>query len=528
MKLNKLTIALLTSAAAAGCLGNIGNAHAADTKWRFGMITDSQKGDSDDAGSNGVGTYMLNAIVADLFPKNVSAVIAAGDIVESVSAALNTSGFTSQLNTWKASMKPFYDASIPVRPIRGNHEVAGVYLSGSPTTAWRDAFDLPTNGPSGDSELTYSFVQQNALFLGIDTFTGTLGSAKNPPTSWVTSQLNASTSTHAFVYGHAPLYGRNHDDTFTGSTRENFISAMVAGGVKMYVSGHDHQYSRSVILDDAGNVRLIQLILPPAGEKRYGTDATSDPTHNVDIKAVNGQSGYAVTEVWGPKVTVTVYGTPQLYSTSGATNGVGNYSFSIIDKFTYYDNGKEYYVKQGGSYAGLGASVARGGGYLGSSAKILAGTNSDKVEYVAMGFMTADNFSSIVYKDKAAAVISDVFEVCGLENNLNTDSSDTYVLELSFQADNIPGLNGISGLRLAEVNDNGVWTVLEGDIIMGAWNAGYGLGTYGIDVATNTMWGVLDHQGQFAVISTAVPEPLTLGMMAAGLLGLGLRRKRSE
>ncbi len=515
MKLNNLTIALLTSAAAAGWLGNIGNAHAADTKWRFGMITDSQRGEDSEPGSNGVGTIMLNAIVADMYPKNVSAVISAGDQIEGVAVSFSRDGMRSQLKTWLSCMAPFTNAGIPVMAVRGNHEAwAGPYDA---VSGWRAEMNLPSGY---ENELTYAFTSNNALFLAIDEFTTTgnlVPGMKDLPLSWMSSQFASSTAEHRFVYGHAPLYGRNHDDGYTGSARTNFINTMVAGGVKMYISGHDHQYSRSMVLDDAGNVLLLQLILPPSGEKTYGANTTSDPVHNVDVKAVTGQSGYAVTEVWGPKVTVTVYGTP-----------TGNYTFSVIDRFSYYDNGKEYYVKQGGSYAGLAASVAKGGGYLGSSAKILAGTNSDKVEYVAMGFMTADNFSSIVYKDKAAAVISDVFEVCGLENNLNTDSSDTYVLELSFQADNIPGLNGISGLRLAEVNDNGVWTVLEGDIIMGAWNAGYGLGTYGIDVATNTMWGVLDHQGQFAVISTAVPEPLTLGMMAAGLLGLGLRRKRSK
>jgi len=145
-----------------------------------------------------------------------------------------------------------------------------------------------------------------------------------------------------------------------------------------------------------------------------------------------------------------------------------------------------------------------------------------------MGFMTTDNFSAVFHQDMYAAFVSDVFEVAGLEKSLTTDSADTFVLQLSYQAGSIPGFYSLDGLRLAEVDDNGAWTVLEGNIIMGAWNAGYGLGTYGIDTATSTLWGVLDHQGQFAVVSTfaTVPEPCTLAVMAAGLLGLGVRRKR--
>ena len=48
------------------------------------------------------------------------------------------------------------------------------------------------------------------------------------------------------------------------------------------------------------------------------------------------------------------------------------------------------------------------------------------------------------------------------------------------------------------------------------------LGSYGVDIVSNTVWGVLDHNSQFS----AVPEPATLGLLALAGLALISRRKR--
>jgi DNA repair exonuclease SbcCD nuclease subunit len=34
--------------------------------------------------------------------------------------------YKEQLNSWKAIMKPLYDAGIPIYVIRGNHEAASI------------------------------------------------------------------------------------------------------------------------------------------------------------------------------------------------------------------------------------------------------------------------------------------------------------------------------------------------------------------------------------------------------------------
>jgi hypothetical protein len=63
------------------------------------------------------------------------------------------------------------------------------------------------------------------------------------------------------------------------------------------------------------------------------------------------------------------------------------------------------------------------------------------------------------------------------------------------------------------------------NFVSGAWNASYGLGTYGLDAANNTVWAVLNHNSTFAI----VPEPGTITLVGIGLgslFALRSRRKR--
>jgi hypothetical protein len=62
------------------------------------------------------------------------------------------------------------------------------------------------------------------------------------------------------------------------------------------------------------------------------------------------------------------------------------------------------------------------------------------------------------------------------------------------------------GFGLATQDSSGNWTnaVAQNvggtpNFVVGAWNASYTLGTYGVDLDTNTAWAVINHAGRFAV-----------------------------
>src|SRR5206468_1922551 len=48
------------------------------------------------------------------------------------------------------------------------------------------------------------------------------------------------------------------------------------------------------------------------------------------------------------------------------------------------------------------------------------------------------------------------------------------------------------------------------------------LGSWGVDIGSNTAWAVVDHNSQFSVLST--PEPGALGLLALG--GVAMMRRR--
>jgi hypothetical protein len=62
------------------------------------------------------------------------------------------------------------------------------------------------------------------------------------------------------------------------------------------------------------------------------------------------------------------------------------------------------------------------------------------------------------------------------------------------------------GLVLCALDSNGNWSNAANqnsggtkNYVNGPWSSSYGLGTYGIDPATNSAWAVLNYDGIFAV-----------------------------
>lgn len=71
---------------------------------------------------------------------------------------------------------------------------------------------------------------------------------------------------------------------------------------------------------------------------------------------------------------------------------------------------------------------------------------------------------------------------------------------------------GKGGFGIATRDDRGNWvdavdmnTGGTKKSVSGPWNAGYGLGTYGVDPETRTAWAVLNRTGDFAVARTLEP-----------------------
>ncbi len=62
------------------------------------------------------------------------------------------------------------------------------------------------------------------------------------------------------------------------------------------------------------------------------------------------------------------------------------------------------------------------------------------------------------------------------------------------------------------------------NFVLGAWNASYGLGTYGVDTSSDSVWAVLNHNNDFA----AIPEPGVAGLFGLGVLGFVLISRQRQ
>jgi hypothetical protein len=77
----------------------------------------------------------------------------------------------------------------------------------------------------------------------------------------------------------------------------------------------------------------------------------------------------------------------------------------------------------------------------------------------------------------------------------------------------------------AVVNYKGAYDQFAADNGVTDSNLGEYLGSYGVDIGSDTVWAVLDHNSQFATI----PEPATISLLGVGiavLLVRGRERRR--
>lgn len=465
------------------------SAGAAAEPFRFALLSDSQRGSSSNPGNFGVSDRILSEVATRLALEEIDFVIVPGDLVEGVPVAFSRDGVREQYAYWRQVMAPVYNAGIAVYPVRGNHEgYAGPYDAES---AFKLEFpELPQNGPSGRVGLTYYFDHGNARFVGIDMYDGFAGLSMNVSQSWLDSVANTNPNPHMFVYAHEPMYGRNHDDALTGSERDNFLSAIRFGGGRFYLCGHDHQHSRTAIIDSAGNFIVEQVIAAPAGEKYYSYDPPTDP-RDIEVVHQGDRCGYYLFTVDGPHVSVDFVSSPR-----PASSGPAVFDWSITDRYTYSANGQQFAVPANASYFGLSDAVPAVDLFLGTTATLVDGTNRiGGNETVAFGWRSLNE----VPNSPNLPLMSDALWLRGMRDALSNAPADTYAISMTLtgapvgQMPQLLTLVGDQWLTAASQSVAGAANYISGPCVPGR-----PLGTHGYDAQTNTVWAVVDFDGIFA------------------------------
>jgi hypothetical protein len=102
--------------------------------------------------------------------------------------------------------------------------------------------------------------------------------------------------------------------------------------------------------------------------------------------------------------------------------------------------------------------------------------------------------------------VSNILTLWGMAD-LGSDQTDVYTLSMSYDPHRLlPIQLGKGLLGLAAKDWRGDWVNAVDmnfggakKFIIGPWKPGYGLGTYGIDLRTQTAWAVINYNGDFAV-----------------------------
>ncbi|MGA3007472.1 MAG: metallophosphoesterase, partial [Opitutaceae bacterium] len=409
-------------------------------------------------------------------------------------------------------------------------------------------------GITAGNGLTYSFDLNNVRFVLLDQFVdsdlggNTSSLASQQP--WITQRVSdTARPAHAFIFSHKQLLGGNHKDNLFGANitsadpgdgygvsgltganlaamtakqnaEDSFITALNTHNVHYLITGHDHHHVDSLVKDPLNPAMTVHEIITQSDSSKFYTPGTPFSANEVSISEDLYQVGYYIFTVDGPRVTVDYYAVPANTTSTFATTPVltGNWQKALT--LGYSLNGQEFMVAQGSSYTAITDSTAKAianaavygenpAAYVGTTLQILNGSNGSVLK-------THDGRKLTKAVDTgwapANGTVSDIVTLWGL-TDLGAVQTDTLVVSLSFNLGALNPSDLSNGLYCLGSRDlkSGVWiNAVDGNIVggkkqfvYGAYNATYGLGTYGIDPVAQTAWAVVNGANRdFAVIST--------------------------
>lgn len=144
----------------------------------------------------------LQKAVQSITKNNVDFSFVMGDLVSSCDGKSSCEG---KYNDWKKIMSPLMSKTYEVV---GNHDRTGGEAADA---MWQKEFDLPTNGPDGFSELTYSFDFGNSHFVVLDSEKPVGNEVNDVQRNWLEQDLTNNKKENTFVFFHEPAYQMSQD-----------------------------------------------------------------------------------------------------------------------------------------------------------------------------------------------------------------------------------------------------------------------------------------------------------------------------
>jgi predicted MPP superfamily phosphohydrolase len=128
--------------------------------------------------------------------------------------------------------------SFALYPIVGNHDYAT-----DRATPFLQAFVLPENGSAAQAERWYSFDWADVHFVGLDT--EQIGEEQ---AAWLDADLQSNQLPWTIVFAHRPPYSSGQHGG-EPAFRDHFVPVLERYRVPLVLSGHDHDYERTNVLN---------------------------------------------------------------------------------------------------------------------------------------------------------------------------------------------------------------------------------------------------------------------------------------
>jgi hypothetical protein len=295
--------------------------------------------------------------------------------------------------------------------------------------------------------------------------------------------------------------------------------------VKYMISGHDHLYNRALLNSPDGASKVEQIVSIGASTKFYGPGALTD--FGAGVKARETQlaqevntMGYYIYTVDGPRVNVDYYSTVFPAGITGF-NDVYPYGeawaaifplsitpplyFVKKESFGYSLNGIQKTVAPNAPYARISDTAAKVNS-LNTIAALVGGSNNGTA-VDGNGRLYSKDLNTGWTAKNNPVLACNILSLWGVTSIV--DPNPVYALQMSFKDERPNSKNkdlGNGGYRLAGIDANGNWVnAVELNIgaqkqkfVKGPYNASYGLGTYGIDMAAGVVWAVINYDADFA------------------------------